>query len=58
MFEIEKTEEFINWLHDLKDRYAKIKITKQIEKLEDGNFGDYGSVGDGVSEIRLHFGSG
>ena len=26
--------------------------------LRSGNFGDYQSVGDGVFELRIHFGSG
>ena len=27
-------------------------------RLEEGNFGDYRSVGEGVFELRLHLGSG
>ena len=33
-------------------------IDKQLVRLEDGNFGDCQPVGEGVFELRLHFGAG
>ncbi len=34
------------------------RMQARLEKLEEGNFGDYKSVGEGVFELRFHFGSG
>ena len=49
---------FGEWLIDLKDRAARAQILKRIDRIEDGNFGDHRSVGEGVWELRIHFGPG
>ena len=56
--EIRRTDEFDDWLKGLKDVQAKLRIVKRLQRVEDGNFGDHASVGDGVSELRLHHGPG
>lgn len=53
-----QTEEFSAWLDALKDRQAKAKIVVRIRMATLGNFGDCAPVGEGVSEMRLHFGPG
>lgn len=53
-----KTDVFDVWLAGLKDRTAKALIIRRIEQAESGNFGDCEPVGDGVSEMRIHFGPG
>lgn len=59
MFFIEKTVEFDRWLRKLKDVRAKAKILFRIQKIENnGHFGDCKNVGDGISEIRIHFAKG
>ena len=45
------------WLDDL-DRVTRNRIRVQIDKMEDGNFGDVWPVGKGVSETRMDFGPG
>jgi putative addiction module killer protein len=49
---------FGEWLKGLKDRVGRAQILKRIDRVEDGNFGDHRSVGEGVWELRFHFGSG
>jgi putative component of toxin-antitoxin plasmid stabilization module len=55
---IQVTEVFEDWFKGLKDRMVKARIQARIDRAEDGNFGDSQHVGDGVSEMRLHFGAG
>ena len=49
---------FKDWLRSLRDRQTKARILSRIDRLRLGNFGDYQSVGDGVFELRIHFGPG
>ncbi len=42
----------------LKDRQAKRIITSRIDRLSFGLLGDIKPVGEGVSELRIHYGPG
>ncbi len=53
-----RSEEFDTWLAALKDRKGRARIVQRIRSAEHGNFGDCESVGEGVSEMRIHFGPG
>lgn len=54
----EKSAEFDEWLKALKDRTGKVRILHRLTAAEHGNFGDCEPVGEGVSEMRIHFGPG
>lgn len=59
MYLIEKTSEFDKWFRKLKDRKAKAKILMRLQRIEEqGNFGDCQSVGEGISELRIHYAKG
>ena len=58
MFEIEQAEPFVRWLADLRDQNAYTRIRMQIGRLKYGQFGDVKPAGEGVSEVRMHFGPG
>lgn len=56
--EIRKTEAFAKWLDGLSDLQARARIQVRIERLAQGNAGDVQPVGEGVSELRVHYGPG
>ncbi len=58
MLEVRKTGAFEAWLMGLKDQRGKAKIVARIDRLALGNPGDVSPVGEGVSELRIHFGPG
>ncbi len=58
MIEVRRSERFIAWLNALRDARAVAKIAVRIKRMADGNFGDVAPVGDGVSELRIHYGPG
>ena len=53
-----RSEEFDTWLSALKDKLGRARIIHLIRSAEHGNFGDCEPVGEGVSEMRIHFGPG
>jgi len=55
---IQTTDVFDAWFAGLKDRQAIRRVQVRIERAEDGNFGDCAPVGEGVSEMRIHYGPG
>lgn len=59
MIEVRQTEEFTKWIGKLRDSTARAKIATRIRRIElQGNFGDVAPVGEGVSELRIHYGPG
>jgi putative addiction module killer protein len=56
--EIIASSEFDRWLGGLRDRHARVRIVARLVRLEAGNPGDISPVGDGLTEMRLHFGPG
>ena len=58
MFTVIRTEAFATWLDGLKDRNTRIRLVRRLEKAQVGNLGDVKPVGEGVNEMREHFGPG
>ena len=58
MLEIRETDAFAKWLSKLKDSRAKARIAVRIQRMASGHLGDVKPVGDGVSELRIHYGPG
>ena len=55
---IKKTRHFLEWESQLRDSRALIRIQARIRRLSLGNPGDAKSVGEGVMEMRIHYGPG
>ncbi len=51
-------EPFTEWLESLKDRKTRSRIYTRLDRLETGSPGDYRHLGEGLFELRLHFGPG
>jgi putative addiction module killer protein len=58
MFEVKRTDTFDRWLKRLKDSKGRTKIQARIDRLANGNPGDVGPIGEGLSELRIDFGPG
>ena len=51
-------EPYAEWINRLRDRAGIQRIATRIERVAQGHLGDHKSLGDGVFELRLHFGPG
>ena len=58
MYEVRTTQEFDDWLDNLRNRTAVLRISARIDRIEQGNFGDSKSITKEVSEFRFFFGGG
>ena len=58
MLELKQTETFRKWWTRLKDKRAVGVIFARLDRLAYGNPGDVEPVGDGISELRIHYGPG
>lgn len=58
MFTIKQTDEFTAWIDGIKDGMTRRRLGRRLEKAQSGNLGDVEPVGEGVSEMREHFGPG
>ena len=58
MYTILRSATFDRWLRRLRDRRAVNRIVARLLAAEDGHLGDVGSVGSGVTEMRIQYGPG
>ena len=58
MFTVYESATFKRWLERLRDRRAVALVNARIQKASSGHLGDAGRVGDGVYEMRIHYGPG
>lgn len=49
---------FTEWFDSIRDKIAQTRIEARLILVEQGNFGDYRSVGNGVFELRIQVGAG
>lgn len=58
MIELKQTDAFVKWESRLRDKRARTIIAARLARLAHGLPGDVASVGEGVSELRIHYGPG
>jgi putative addiction module killer protein len=55
---LQMLDDFRDWVKNQTDNRLKAKITSRLNHVESGNFGDYHTLGDGVSEMRINYAAG
>jgi len=58
MLVLKQTDTFRKWQRKLKDETAKALVAARLLRLANGIAGDVAPVGEGVSELRIHYGPG
>ena len=58
MITIRTLPKFDTWLSGLRDGMTKRRLVARLRKAQLGNLGDIKPVGDGIVEMREHFGPG
>ena len=51
-------EPFTEWLDSIRHKTTQSRIKKRIDRVENGNMGDYKRLGTNLYELRLKFGPG
>lgn len=49
---------YTDWINSIKDPINRARIRRRIDRLEQDHYGDFKALGDGIMELRLHFGPG
>jgi putative addiction module killer protein len=55
---LKQSATFRKWQNSLRDARAKALIAMRLQRLASGYAGDAAPVGEGVSELRIHYGPG
>ena len=58
MLELIQSQTFQNWMNGLSNRQARARVQARLDRLALGNPGDTKLLRDGVSELRIDYGSG
>ena len=58
MYSVRLLPQFNEWLSGLRDGNTRRRLAVRLRKAQLGNLGDVKSVGQGVFEMREHFGPG
>ena len=58
MLELRQTSVFRTWWTKLRDARARATVAARLNRLAYGLAGDVAPVGEGISELRIHYGPG
>ena len=57
-YELRSSKQYDKWFAKLKDSSIKIKVLARLDRVENGNFGDFKQIGSNLFELRFFIGSG
>lgn len=57
-YALQSTQTFTRWLSSLKDPTTRNKVLSRLDRVSNGNFGDYKAIDAGLFELRFVFGAG
>ena len=57
-YKLRSTKHYDKWLAKLKDSTVKVKVLARLNRVENGNFGDFKQFGLNLFELRFLFGGG
>ena len=55
---IKRSDVFLNWHKKLRDSVGKQIIDRRIDQFSKGNPGEVEPIGEGCSEMKIHYGPG
>ena len=55
---VRMTEVYRDWINSLKDRAGRARIQVRVDRLANGNPGQYRNLTGGISELKIDFGPG
>jgi putative addiction module killer protein len=55
---VEKTDEYRDWIDDLKDKAGRARVLMRVDRLIHGNPGKHRDLTEGVSELKVDVGPG
>jgi putative addiction module killer protein len=55
---VEKTDEYRDWIDNLKDQGGRARILMRVDRLMHGNPGSHRNLTEGVSELKVDVGPG
>lgn len=56
--QVEKTDQYRDWIDDLKDRTGRARVLMRVDRLIHGDAGSHRHLTEGVSELKIDVGPG
>lgn len=57
-YKLRSTKQYDKWFSNLKESTVKIRVLARLNRVENGNFGDFKQISPGLFELRFFFGAG
>jgi len=57
-YKLRSTKQYDKWFSKLKESTVKTRILARLDRIENGNFGDFKQINPSLFELRFFFGAG